>query len=229
MPIDISGWKHIFKIDPDRYLSDEHLDLLCESGTDAVMVGGSSGVTFDNTVDLLSRVRRYEVPCLLEISESDAIVPGFDAYFVPVVLNTEDGQWITGQQQQAVREFGATMDWDLIVPEAYVILNKYSTAAKVTGATEVRDEKDLIAYAKLADRLFRLPILYLEYSGTFGNMELVRKASAVLQQARLFYGGGIDGPDRAREAAEAAHTVIVGNVIYDDIEKALSTVRAVKG
>lgn len=74
--LQLEQWRHVFKLDPDRELSDEALERICLSGTDAVMVGGSSGVTFDNTVDLLARIRRYEVPCVLEVSEQEAIVPG---------------------------------------------------------------------------------------------------------------------------------------------------------
>ncbi|PUA34583.1 heptaprenylglyceryl phosphate synthase [Paenibacillus elgii] len=220
-------WKHVFKLDPDREIGDEALERICLSGTDAVMVGGSSGVTFDNTVDLLARIRRYEVPCVLEVSDMEAIVPGFDLFMIPIVLNAGDTQWIVGRHQQALKEYGAILDWDELVPEGYIILNGDSTAARLTEADVRLDAKDVEAYARIADRLFRCPIVYLEYSGVFGDMELVGRVKGLLSQARLFYGGDIDSPEKAREAAKAAHTVVVGNAVYDDLERALATVPAV--
>ncbi|WJH36345.1 heptaprenylglyceryl phosphate synthase [Paenibacillus sp. CC-CFT747] len=224
MNLNISAWKHVFKLDPDRSLDESALERLCLSGTDAIMVGGSSGVTYDNTVDLMSRIRRFEVPCVQEISTDEAVVPGFDLYFIPSVLNTEQGRWITGRHHQALKDYGALLDWSRVVPEGYVILNPDSTAARLTGAQELEETEDLKAYARLADKLFRLPVFYVEYSGAFGNMEWVRQAKHVLEEARLFYGGGISGEEQARQAAEAAHTIVVGNIIYEDLERALSTV-----
>jgi putative glycerol-1-phosphate prenyltransferase len=224
LKVDIGNWKHVFKLDPERELTDEALERICLSGTDAILVGGSSGVTFDNTVDLLARIRRYEVPCVLELSNREAVVPGFDMSFLPVVLNARDPDWIVGQHHRAVKEYGAVLNWDELMIEGYVILNADSTAARITEADTALDGKDLVAYARMADRMFRMPIFYVEYSGTFGDMALVRQAREALTQARLFYGGGIDGPDKAREAAKAAHTIVVGNVIYRDLNAALATV-----
>lgn len=224
----IARWKHVFKLDPDKHITDEALQRICLSGTDAVVVGGSTGVTYDNTVDLLARIRRYELPCALETSAEEAIVPGFDLYLIPVVMNTDQGEWITGRHHRAVREFGPMADWDSIAAEGYVILNQHSAVARLTGAAPLASAKDLIAYARMADKLFRLPIFYVEYSGRFGDMEWVRKAKNTLEQARLFYGGGIDGAEKARLAAASAHTVVVGNIIYEDLERALETVSAVK-
>jgi putative glycerol-1-phosphate prenyltransferase len=225
---DMRQWKHVFKLDPDRELSDQQLDRLCLSGTDAIVVGGSSGVTFDNTVDLLARVRRYEVPCVLEISNQEAVVPGFDLYFIPIVLNAGEPQWIVGHHQQALREYGALLDWQLVKAEGYIIMNAQSTAAQITKADTQLDAKDVEAYARLADRLFQCPIVYIEYSGTYGDLELVSRVKSLLNQARLFYGGGIDGPDKAREASEAADTIVVGNALYERFDQALATVAAVK-
>lgn len=221
---DISAWKHVFKLDPDKLIDDADLERVCLSGTDAVIVGGSSGVTYDNTADLLSRVRRYEVPCTLELSDSDAAVPGFDLYFIPVVLNTPDGDWITGLHQKALKEYGNVLDWDRVVPEGYVILNPRSMAARVSGALAPADARDLKAYGMLADRLFRMPVFYVEYSGIWGDMSWVREAKTALRNARLFYGGGIRTPEQAREALDAADTIVVGNLIYENLPLALATV-----
>ncbi|UUZ86469.1 heptaprenylglyceryl phosphate synthase [Paenibacillus sp. P26] len=224
----LEEWRHVFKLDPDRELTDEALEKICLSGTDVVMVGGSSGITFDNTVDLLARIRRYEVPCVLEISNQEAIVPGFDLFMIPIVLNAGNPEWIVGQHHQALKEYGALLDWNQIVTEGYIILNGESTAAKLTQANTDLTLKDVEAYARMTERLFRCPVVYLEYSGMFGNMEWVRKIKGLLGEARLFYGGGVDGPERAREAAEAAHTVVVGNALYENLDGALATVTAVK-
>ncbi|NEW08794.1 heptaprenylglyceryl phosphate synthase [Paenibacillus sp. SYP-B3998] len=224
MIVDISKWKHVFKLDPDKEISDEALDRLCQSGTDAIMVGGSTGVTFDNTVDLLARIRQYEVSCVLEISNQEAIVPGFDLFLIPVVLNANDPQWIVGHHHDALKEFGAILNWDEIITEGYIILNHEATAAQLTSARTNLDTKDVTAYARMADKLFRMPIVYLEYSGVFGDMELVRRTRSVLENARLIYGGGIDTLDKAQQAAEAADIIVVGNVIYTDLEQALQTV-----
>src|SRR5699024_2018669 len=68
----IDEWKHVFKLDPARESSDEKLEQICHSDTDAIIVGGTDGVTFDAVLELLSRVRRYAIPCVLEISELEA-------------------------------------------------------------------------------------------------------------------------------------------------------------
>lgn len=223
-----SGWRHVFKLDPDREIADEALDAICTSGTDAIIVGGSSGVTFENTVDLMARIRRYAVDCALEVSSLEGAVPGFDGYFIPLVLNTNRAEWINGNQTEGLKEYGSFVPWEETAAQGYIILNKDATAAKLTEAQTELSEAELIAHVRMADRLMRLPVIYLEYSGRFGDMQLVKRARAVTVHAQLFYGGGIDNADKAREAAESAHTVVVGNIIYSDLEAALSTVAAVQ-
>ncbi len=224
----LRSWRHVFKLDPDKPLSEEALERICLSGSDALMVGGSTGVTYANTQELLNRIRRYDMPCALEISNREAIVPGFDFYFIPVVLNTSDREWIIGHHHQALKDYGAVMPWERIAAEGYVITNPQSAVARLCSAHSELSEQDLIAYASMAEKLFQFPVFYLENSGAFGNMEELKKVASVLSRTRLFYGGGIDDADKAAAAAEAADTIVVGNCIYDNIEAALSTVSAIK-
>ncbi|WP_019424807.1 heptaprenylglyceryl phosphate synthase [Paenibacillus sp. OSY-SE] len=226
--IPIDSWRHVFKLDPDKEIGDEALDRICMSGSDAIVVGGSSGVTFENTVDLLSRIRRYELPVVLEVSNLDAVVPGFDAYLIPMVLNTPNPDWIIGQHQRAIQQYGYMIPWDLLIPEGYIILNPDATAAKITEADASITIAETVAYAQIADKLMRLPIVYVEYSGMYGDMERVSEVKRALRQAQLFYGGGIRTMEQARAAAAAADTVVVGNIVYEDLDAALATVDAVK-
>ncbi len=221
------SWSHVFKLDPNRPIGDEALERICESGTDAVVVGGTDGVTLDNTLHLLSRIRQYSVDCALEISDLEAVTPGFDLYFVPSVLNATETRWVVGHQQEALKMFGDTIDWEEMAAEGYVVLNPDAKVAQLTGAKTSLDQEDVVAYAQLADRLFNLPIFYLEYSGTYGDPGLVERVKRTLDHATLFYGGGIASPEKARVMAEHADVVVVGNLIYDDLKTALKTVKAV--
>ncbi|MBM7692692.1 putative glycerol-1-phosphate prenyltransferase [Peribacillus deserti] len=225
---DYRMWKHVFKLDPYKELSDDQLERICESGTDAILIGGSDGVTLENVLDLMSRVRRYTVPCVLEVSGVDTVTPGFDLYFIPTVLNSRNPDWIVNLHHQAVREYGEIMDWDEIHVEGYCILNSNCKAAKLTEANADLTEDDVMAYAMMAEKMFNLPIFYLENSGEYASPALVQKVKSRLDETVLFYGGGIKTAEQAREMALLADVVVVGNAVYDDLEDALLTVKAAK-
>lgn len=225
---DYKNWRHVFKLDPNKSIDDKDLEAVCQSGTDAIIVGGSDGVTFDNTIELLGRIRRFTVPCALEVSTLTSISPGFDYYFIPTVLNSDDPLWFKGLHHKAIKEYGHLMNWHELAVEGYCVLNPESKVAKLTKAKTELEEEDVFAYAKMAEKLFKLPIFYIEYSGTYGNPSLVQAVSDELEETRLFYGGGIDGQAKAMEMANVADTIVVGNIIYDDLKKALETVKAVK-
>ncbi|MDV2685701.1 heptaprenylglyceryl phosphate synthase [Alkalihalophilus lindianensis] len=226
--LEFTEWKHVFKLDPNKELSDEDLEAICESGTDGLIIGGTDGVTLDNTLQLLARVRRFSVSVALEVSNLESITPGFDYYFIPSVLNSQKIDWISGLHHQAIKEYGAIMNWDEIVVEGYCILNPEAKAAVVTEAKTNLSDEDVIAYARMAERLYRFPIFYLEYSGTYGDSNLVRKVKHVLKETKLVYGGGIETLEQAQEMAEVADVIVVGNIIYDNLEAALKTVKAVQ-
>jgi putative glycerol-1-phosphate prenyltransferase len=144
------------------------------------------------------------------------------------VLNSTSTTWVKDLHHAALKEYGDIMDWNEIVTEGYVILNPDCKAAIATEAVATDDVEDIRAYARLAEKVFKLPILYLEYSGTYGDVTFVEAAKDVLEETKLFYGGGITSPEQAAEMAQFADTVIVGNVVYDNLKAALKTVDAVK-
>lgn len=225
---DIKKWRHAFKVDPNKEISDKSLEQLCESGTDAIIVGGTDGVTLDKVLHLMARIRRYTVPCVLEVSNLESITPGFDLYFIPSVLNSRDIRFLSGLHHKAVKEYGEIMDWNEILVEGYCILNDNCKAAHETNANTNIDEDDVIAYAMMAEKMFHMPIFYMEYSGMYGDPALVQKVNEQLSETKLFYGGGIKTVQQAKEMSEFADVVIVGNIIYENLTEALKTVTVVK-
>ncbi|MCK6207312.1 heptaprenylglyceryl phosphate synthase [Bacillus infantis] len=221
---DVREWRHAFKLDPNKEISDRDLERICESGTDAVIVGGTDGITLEKVLDLMARIRRYTVPCVLEVSTIESVTPGFDLYFIPSVLNSGDSKWITGLHHQAVKEYGEIMSWEEILVQGYCILNSECKAAKLTGAKTDLDAEDVVAYAMMAEKMFHLPIFYLEYSGTYGDPGLAAEVKRTLEETTFFYGGGISCEAQAREMAEAADVIVVGNIIYENLDEALKTV-----
>ena len=226
--MDYKEWRHIFKLDPAKPIDADTLEKVCESGTDAIIIGGSDGITLDNVIDLLMRVRRYAVPVALEVSSIESITPGFDYYFIPSVLNSSETKWVKDLHHVATKEFGELMNWEEIIPEGYIILNPDCKAAKLTNAKHVESTEDIIAYARMVEHMFKFPIFYMEYSGIYGDVEAVKEVKAVLKNTRLFYGGGIKNEAQAREMATYADTIIVGNQVYENLEEALRTVHSVK-
>ncbi|MFC7062516.1 heptaprenylglyceryl phosphate synthase [Halobacillus seohaensis] len=223
--LNVKNWNHVFKLDPNKPLQEECLTALCESGTDALIIGGTDGVTFDNVFDLLERVQAFNIPCILEVSTMEAIMPGFDSYFIPIVFNSMNKRYIVDIQHQAVKEYGDWINWDQMVVEGYCVLNEQ---AKVFEAAQCQlpSKEDVVAYAKMAEHMFHLPIFYLEYSGTWGEPELVREVAKQLDQTTLFYGGGIESIEQANLMKKYADVIVVGNIIYKDLQAALRTVEA---
>jgi putative glycerol-1-phosphate prenyltransferase len=223
----VKAFRHVFKLDPAKDISEESIQELATSGTDAIIVGGTDEVTFQNTANLLYRLQHYSIPCFQEISTPTSFVPGFHGYFTPSVFNTDEAKWILGMHHQTIKSFGPFVPWDDILLEAYVVLNPNAKVAKRTNAITNLQIADVIAYAQMAEWL-QIPIFYVEYSGTYGRVDMVREVSSVLHHTLLCYGGGIRGQKQAEEMATWADIVVVGNLIYEDVIQAIHTVKWVK-
>ena len=74
---------------------------------------------------------------------------------------------------------------------------------------------EVAAYATIADHYFHFPIIYIEYSGTYGDPNVVKSVSDVLDTSLLYYGGGINSAEKAAQMSKFADTIVVGNAVYD--------------
>ncbi len=222
------SWRHVFKLDPNKPLTDEALRALIHSGTDAFLIGGTDGVDAENTFAIYARVRDAGIPVALEISHPSQVIHGFDHYFVPTVLNAGTPEWIIGHQARAFERYGHFFDPRHVTAQGYLVLNADAKVAEVTESKCDLSLEEAVAYAETGHHLFHLPSLYIEYSGRLGDLDVVKEIRLALPKAHLFYGGGIDGEDSARLMGAHADTIVVGNIIYEDLAGALATVRALR-
>ncbi|WP_339061029.1 heptaprenylglyceryl phosphate synthase [Tepidibacillus marianensis] len=224
----LSNLKHLFKLDPNRPLTEKQVEQLCLTSTDGILVGGTLDITYEDTQRLLKQIRKHRKLAIQEISDLQAIVPGFDYYFIPFVVNAQDPKWILNIHQEALKRYGEWINWDQVFVEGYIILNENSSVARLTKSHIPGVLEDVLAYAGLIDQMLKLPILYIEYSGVYGDPEWVRMVREFVRQSRIFYGGGIDSSEKANEMGQFADTIIVGNLIYEDFEAALKTISVIK-
>ncbi|MGL4818848.1 MAG: heptaprenylglyceryl phosphate synthase [Bacilli bacterium] len=225
---DISKWAHVFKLDPAKTLTDAQIERICESGTDAIIVGGTDDVTEDGILHLLAMTRRYATPVCLEVSNAEAIVPGFDYYFLPTVLNSTNREWIVGRHIDALKDWAPMIAWEETKTVGYCVCNTDCKVAQLTGVHVAPTSEEVEAYAILSERMFSLPIFYMEYSGKYGDVEVVKAAKQTLRSTQLFYGGGIETAEQAKEMKAIADTIVVGNALYSNFDEALRTVTVKK-
>jgi phosphoglycerol geranylgeranyltransferase len=224
--VEPADWGHITKVDPDKGMSEEKARGVAGSGTDAVVVGGTQGVTRDKVLSLLSSIEA-DVPVVVEPSNPASAVGAGDALLVPTVLNADSVDWVVGIHKEWART--NEVDWSRVVGEGYIVMNPDSAVGRLTGADTSLGPEEAAAYAEVADGLFDLPVVYVEYSGTFGDMEVVGAVADAVEDATVFYGGGVDGYERAKEAARYADCVVVGDAVHEEGVDALrETVRGVR-
>jgi phosphoglycerol geranylgeranyltransferase len=77
--------------------------------------------------------------------------------------------------------------------------------------------------------MFGQEIVYVEYSGTFGDTEKVAAAHDALDDATLFYGGGIHDYESANEMAAHSDVIVVGDLLHDEgVDAVRETVKGAK-
>ncbi|GAB7020558.1 phosphoglycerol geranylgeranyltransferase [Halostagnicola bangensis] len=224
-----ADWNHILKIDPDKDLPEgvTYGDL-CATGTDAIEVGGTMGITEENMSAVIEACAEHDVALYQEPSSPDVVVEddALDGYLIPTVFNAGSPFWITGAHKEWVR-LDTDLDWEKTATEAYIVLNPDADVATYTEADCDLSAEDVASYAEVAERMFGQEIVYLEYSGTFGEPSIVEAAAEAVDESTLFYGGGIDGYDSAHRMATHADVVVVGNLAHEaSVEAVRETVEA---
>jgi len=226
-----ANWDHIVKLDPDKDLVDgETFEDVVTTGTDAIEVGGTTGMTDEKMADVVEACTAYDVPVYIEPSNPGAVVhrESIDGYLVPSVFNAGDPFWVTGAHKEWAR-VDDDIDWARTATEAYIVMNPEADVATYTEADCDIGPDHVAAYAQVAEQLFGQGIVYVEYSGTFGDPEVVAAAADALDTTTLFYGGGIRSYDAAATMAEHADTVVVGDLVHDEgVDAVRETVEGAK-
>jgi phosphoglycerol geranylgeranyltransferase len=213
-----ADWDHIVKIDPDKELVDgETFADVAATGTDAIEIGGTTGMTEEKMARVVDACGKHDIPVYIEPSNPASVVHSdrHDGYLIPVVMNAGDVTWITGAHKEWIR-IDDEIDWSRTFTEAYIVMNPEASVASYTQADCDLDPDEVAAYAEAAEHLLGQEIVYVEYSGTLGDTETVAAAADILDEATLFYGGGIHDYESARTMATHADTIVVGDLVHDE-------------
>ncbi|NLV11316.1 phosphoglycerol geranylgeranyltransferase [Halomicrobium sp. HM KBTZ05] len=213
-----ADWDHIVKIDPDKSLvAGETFEDVAATGTDAIEIGGTTGMTEEKMARVVEACGAHDIPVYIEPSNPASVVHSnrHDGYLIPVVMNAGDVTWITGAHKEWIR-IDDDIDWSRTFTEAYIVMNPEASVASYTQANCDLDADEVAAYAEAAEHLLGQEIVYVEYSGMLGDPEKVAAADEILDDATLFYGGGIHDYDSARQMATHADTIVVGDLVHDE-------------
>ena len=187
-------------------------------GTDAIMLGGSTGVTqdiLDATVIAIKKA--VDIPVILFPTTASAVSLKADAIYFMSLLNSRNPKFLLGEQMKAaalIKKSGLEP-----ISMGYIIVEPGMKAGMVGEAELVRknDVKTAIGYS-VAGELLGMKLIYLEAGS--GAPEpvpaaLINGVSHAID-IPLIVGGGIRSPDQARAAVHAGADIIVTGTIVEE-------------
>lgn len=231
------GRLHMTLLDPEKQTPEVAGEWAFESfmaGTDAVMVGGSTGVTqekVDGTV--LAIKSRVRVPVILFPGGVSSLSRYADALYFMSLLNSRDVRHVVREQKKAalvVREMGLEP-----IPMGYLVVEPGMKVGEVGKADLIPRDKpqEAVEYALAAQHL-GMKLVYLE-AGSGSPLPVPAKMVSMVKRGLsipLVVGGGIRTPETAREIALAGADIVVTGTIMEEAGRAdvlRDIVDAVKG
>lgn len=217
---------HLTLIDPEKSNPKEAYEMAKiakDAGTDAILVGGSTGLYESLTDDIVKSVKKLGLPVILFPGSLGGLSRHADAVLFIYLMNSENPYYITGAQVQAapiILKLGLEY-----IPTAYIIVGYGGSAGYIGRARPIPYEKPEIvgAYA-LAGCMMGAEIIYLEAgsgapkpvppSAVNFSKSLLLKAD---YKGLLIVGGGIKSPKVAVELSRAgADALVTGTVVEED-------------
>jgi phosphoglycerol geranylgeranyltransferase len=217
--IKAEGSIHITLIDPEKVTPAQASRIVGnskESGTSAIMIGGSTFVSQAHLDAVVKAIKRtVKIPTILFPNNITGISRHADAIWFMSLLNSVDPYFLIGAQilgAPLVKKYGLEP-----ISMGYVIVGEGGTAGIVGKAIPVPyDKPELAAAHALAGQYLGMHFLYLEGgSGAKAPVppEMIRTVRHYID-IPLIVGGGIRAREQALAAASAGADVIVtGNVI----------------
>lgn len=230
---------HFTLIDPDKCGPQEAeriARIAVQAGTDVFLVGGSLGVSPENTDAVVRTLKSYGLPVVLFPGALNNVSRYADAAFFLTVLNSDDPYYHGIAQVQGsiiVLHHGIEP-----IPTCYVIVGHGGTAGYILRARPVPiDKPDLIAAHVVACSMMGNQIVYLEAgSGAPQHVppQAVKLSKTLLKKANLdpilIVGGGVRTPEAAKALIEAgADGIVTGTIAEENSEAFTEIVRTIKG
>lgn len=207
-------------LDPDKQSAREAGIMSSEAaaaGTDAIMIGGSTGVTQDKVDETILAVKEAaKLPVILFPANAANLSPHADALYFMSLLNSRDPRMIIGEQRLAapiVRSWGLET-----IPMAYLVIEPGMRAGQVGNADLISRKSPIVAiqYA-LAAQMLGMKLVYLE-AGSGAPEPVPDKLVRAVREAidiPVVVGGGIRTPEAARAIARAGADIVVTGTIVE--------------
>ncbi len=216
-----NGKMHMGLIDPDEQSPKEAAKIavvLEEAGSDAIMIGGSTGVVKDNVDDTVKAVKEVvDLPVILFPTHAGALSAHADAIYFLSMLNSTDVNKIIGEQRRGapiIKSIGIEP-----LGMAYIIVEPGMTVGKVGKANPIpRNDPQLAVDYALAAKYFGMELVYLEAGSGADEHVPTEMIKAVKKEVGLplIVGGGIRTPEQARSVAAAGADIIVTGTVIEE-------------
>ncbi|MCL2711742.1 MAG: geranylgeranylglyceryl/heptaprenylglyceryl phosphate synthase [Methanomassiliicoccaceae archaeon] len=227
---------HFTLLDPDKQPLNETANIAkraVAAGTDAIMIGGSTGVTQKNLDAAAQAIKKVcKLPVIYFPSGAHAISGYCDAIFYMSMVNSTSLDWVIGEQVKGsliTKELGLEP-----ISMGYIIVEPGMTVGRVGQAKPIgRDDlKGAMSYA-LACEYLGMDFIYLE-AGSGADRPVppaMIKAVKEIISVPLIVGGGIRTPEAAEAARLAgANAIVTGTFVErcSDDSELKNVIKAVK-
>jgi len=223
------GHLHIALLDPIESSPENGAQQAsaCErSGSDAIMVGGSTVHTQHSLDEFILAVKKAtKLPVIIFPNNVQSISRHADAIWFMSLLNSVDWYFIVGAQMQGaltVKSFGLEP-----IPMAYLVFGEDSTVAAMGRVLPLSPHRQEVAICYgLAAQFLGMRFLYLEAGSGASRPIPVSTVSAVKKNISipLIVGGGIRTPEDAAMLTQAGADIIVTGTMLEKDPAALPAI-----
>jgi phosphoglycerol geranylgeranyltransferase len=230
------GAVHLTLIDPDSQSPDTAGSMAAqaaEGGTDAIMVGGSTGAGGTVLDKTLKAIKEHtDLPTILFPASAGGVSVHADAIFFMSLLNSRDVNYITTNQALGaplVKKLGVEA-----ISMAYIIIEPGGTVGWVGDARLIPQKKPALAVAyALAGKYMGMHYIYLEAGSGADSPIPAAMVGAVKQsvgeETKVIVGGGIRTGEVAARLVKAGADMIVTGTIVEQVSDIKSKISELVG